>query len=187
MQHRPAPRNSDRTAFHANRSASSVARFTYACDAASAGSRSTTGCPAANASVDAMVRGMTTSNTMFAGRCDLDVLRHALARGILSLVHGQQDAVERQLIVHRDDILNTPQDLRSRLQRERLALQRHDHVLTGLEHLVHDGPETGRSVDDDDMASLARRTSAAPSGCRSRRRARDTYRGRRRRSPCRRA
>jgi len=55
---------------HSNRCASSVARLTYACAAASAGSRSTTGCPAANASVDAVVRGITTSNTMFAGRCE---------------------------------------------------------------------------------------------------------------------
>src|SRR5688572_32646791 len=56
---------------HESRSAMIVARFTYACDAASAGSRSTTGWPAANASAVAAVRGTITSNTMLRGRCCL--------------------------------------------------------------------------------------------------------------------
>ena len=149
--------NARQPSHHSNRSASSVARFTYACAAASAGSRSTTGWPAANASVDAIVRGITTSNTMFAGRCERTYCATRSTRRVLSLVHRQQDAVERELVVRRDDVLNAAQNLRRRLQRERLALQRHDHVLTRLEHLVHDRAESGRRVDDDDVTPLARR------------------------------
>src|SRR5438105_14802999 len=52
-------------------STSVVARLTYACAAGSDGLRATTGWPAANASAGAIVRGMTISKTMFAGRCFL--------------------------------------------------------------------------------------------------------------------
>jgi response regulator RpfG family c-di-GMP phosphodiesterase len=72
-------------------------------------------------------------------------------------VHRQQNAVERELLVDRDDVLNAAQDLRRGLERERLALQRDDHVLARLEYLVHDGAEPRRRVHDDDVAPLARR------------------------------
>jgi hypothetical protein len=83
------------------------------------------------------------------------VLRHPLTRRIIALVHREEDPVERELLVGCHDVLNAPQDLRRRLEREWLALQRHDDVLARLENLVHDRSEARRRVDDDHMTPLA--------------------------------
>ena len=84
------------------------------------------------------------------------VFRDALAAEARGVVHREHDAVERQLLVRRRDLLNAAQHLRRRLQRERLALERDDHVLAELEHAPRNRAEPGRRVDDHDLAPLAR-------------------------------
>ena len=49
------------------------------------------------------------------------------------------------------------------LERERLTLERNEHVLAARQHLVHDGSETGRRVDDDGVSTLARSIEQLPS------------------------
>ena len=81
------------------------------------------------------------------------VVRYPDAGGVAGLVHRQQYAVEGQLGVGRDDRLDRAQDLRRCLQRERLALQRNQRVLAGLQCAAHDRSQPGRRVHDDDVAS----------------------------------
>ena len=84
------------------------------------------------------------------------VRRHALRRRVARLDHRQQDAVEREPWILAERRANAAQDLRRRLQRERLALQRHEHVLAAREHAMHDGAESRRRVHDDGVAALPR-------------------------------
>src|SRR5687767_9778142 len=63
------------------------------------------------------------------GKMPPHVFHHALTRRIPRLEHRHEDAVQRELLVDRRDVLNSTKYLRSRLQRERLALKRYDHML----------------------------------------------------------
>src|SRR5687768_627067 len=84
------------------------------------------------------------------------VFSDADAGGIRRFIHGEHETVERELIVDLDHVLNTPQNLRCGLQGQRLALQRHDHVLASLEHLANDVAEPGWRIHEDDVTALAR-------------------------------
>src|SRR5947208_1974361 len=85
------------------------------------------------------------------------VIDHSFARGITRLEHRHQNSVQRELLIGRHHILNTPQDLRCRLKRQWLTLKWHDYMLTRLEHASRDRPQTGRSVDNDYMTTRLRR------------------------------
>ena len=106
----------------------------YATEAGSSGARSTTGCPAANASIEAIVRGIATSNSSSGGKLLAHVRGDALRHLVPILEHREQDAVEHQRRIGRRSIAHGAEDLRRGLQRERLALERHDHVLAVREH-----------------------------------------------------
>ena len=55
--------------------------------------------------------------------------RDALRDCVPWLVHGQQDAVEGKSLILGHDAPNAAQNLRRRLNRRRLALERHEHVV----------------------------------------------------------
>ncbi len=83
------------------------------------------------------------------------ILCYAQACGIRRLVHRQENAVECELAVDGGDFLDGAEDLRRRLERQGLALERDECVLARFECAMHDGAESGRRVNDDDIAAGA--------------------------------
>ena len=131
------------------------------------------------------VRGTDISNTNPRGKLFPHVCGHALGRRVARLDHRQQDALEREAGILGERRANAAQNLRRRLERQRLALERNQHVLAAREHAVHDRRPARAACRRSRCSRAAARARTARPCAATRRTGADSARATRSRSRCR--
>ena len=84
------------------------------------------------------------------------VVGDAHAGRVGRIVHREHEAIEREIVVELDHVLNAAENLWRRLEGERLALERDDYMLAPFQHLANDVTEPRWSIDEDDVTALSR-------------------------------
>ena len=87
-------------------------------------------------------------------------LDHLLAQVGAGVVHGQHDALQRELLVARGglDLLDHAQNFRQAVHREKFALQRNEDRVGRGQRVGHEDAERRRAIEQDEaVARMAAR------------------------------